>query len=95
MRKLLSKSSRLAHSVLSDFILIYPSLLFNVKAVFPFTVKGHSSMFYEELSALENNQATLSALQNDYIHVKEQPSPLTSLAVRGAGWLLILSQMAV
>ena len=54
VRKLFSKSSRLAHSVLNDFILIYPLLLFNVKAVFPFTVKGHSSMFYEELSALEN-----------------------------------------
>ena len=51
-RKLLSKSYGLAHSGLNN-VLIYPLLLFNVKAVFPLTVKGHSSMFYEELSAFE------------------------------------------
>lgn len=51
-RKSLSKSSGLAHSGLNN-VLIYPLLLFNVKAVFPFTVKGHSSMFYEEFSAFE------------------------------------------
>lgn len=51
-KKSLSKSSGLAHSGLNN-VLIYPLLLFNVKAVFPFTVKGHSSMFYEEFSVFE------------------------------------------
>lgn len=51
-RKSLSKSSGLAHSGLNN-VLIYPLFLFNVKAVFPFTVKGHSSMFYEESPAFE------------------------------------------